>query len=116
MTQSLNILLAEDDAEDKNFFIHGLNKLKLEHKITWAKDHTELFEILEKEPDIQLIIVDLDMPGKNGKECLQEIKAHEKYKALPVIIMTVSKNSADIKEVYEKGAHYYVIKPYSEIN
>lgn len=116
MPLPLKVLLAEDDAADKDFFIHGLQKLGLTHKITWAKNHEELFDILEKEPDIDLVIVDLDMPGKNGKQCLKEIKAHEKYNELPVIVMTVSKNSADINEVFEYGAHYYAIKPYSERN
>ena len=113
---SLKVLLAEDDASDKDFFLHGLKKLNLPHQITWARNYDELFDILEKEPEIHLVIVDLDMPGKNGKESLKAIKAHEKYKTLPVIIMTVSKNTADINEVFENGAHYYAVKPYSQTN
>ncbi len=116
MTPLLNVLLAEDDAEDQKFFIHCLGKLELYHNIIWAKDHDELFQVLEREPEINLAIVDLDMPGKNGKECLKEIKAHEKYKNIPVIVMTASKNTEDIDEVFEKGAHYYAIKPYSQAN
>lgn len=116
MNPELNVLLAEDDTEDKNFFTHCMEKLGLKHKIIWAKNHDELFEHLENEPEINLIIVDLDMPGKNGKECLKEIKAHEKHKTIPVIVMTVSKNMNDIKEVFENGAHYYAIKPYSQSN
>jgi DNA-binding response OmpR family regulator len=116
MTPLLNVLLVEDDAEDKNFFMHCLEKSNLYHNIIWAKDHDELFQVLEREPEINLAIVDLDMPGKNGKECLKEIKAHQKYKTIPVIVMTVSKKTNDIDEVFENGAHYYAIKPYSQVN
>jgi CheY-like chemotaxis protein len=116
MTQLLNVLLAEDDVADKDFFIDGLRKLNLQHQVSWAKNHTELFDILEKRSDLDLVIIDLDMPDKNGKECLKQIKANEKYKSLPVIIMTVSKNIDDINEVFDSGAHYYAVKPYSQVN
>lgn len=112
----MNVLLVEDETEEKNFFVRGLEKLQLPHKISWARSYTELFTMLETDPEFHLIIIDLGMPGKSGKECLSEIKAHEKYKTIPVIIMTVSKNEADINEVYAAGAHYYAIKPYSEGN
>jgi DNA-binding response OmpR family regulator len=116
MSEAINVLLVEDEVEEKDFFIRGLEKLNLPHKVSWAKDYDELFSILEKEPDLHLVIIDLGIPGKNGKQCLLEIKAHEKYKTLPVIIMTVSKNTDDINEVYNGGAHYYAIKPYSQVN
>lgn len=116
MNEAINVLLVEDEVEEKDFFIRGLEKLKLPHKVSWAKNYDELFTILAKEPDLNLVIIDLGMPGKNGKQCLLEIKANEKYKTLPVIIMTVSKNVDDINEVYAAGAHYYAIKPYSQVN
>lgn len=116
MTPHLHVLLAEDEAEEKDFFIQGLKNLNLSYQISWAKNCAELFAILETEPHIDLVLVDLDIPGKNGKECLKEIKSHEKYKSIPVIVMTVSKNLTDINEVFENGAHYYAIKPYSETN
>ncbi len=116
MNADLKVLLAEDEVQDKEFFVHCLDKLQLNHSIAWAKNHDELFEVLEKEKAFDMVIVDLDMPGKNGKECLKEIKAKEKFKDIPVIVMTVSKNTADIDEVYENGAHYYAIKPYSQAN
>jgi CheY-like chemotaxis protein len=113
---ALNVLLAEDETADKDFFIDGLKKLDLQHKVCWAKDHDALFELLETETCFDLIIVDLDMPGKNGKQCLKEIKTNEKYKSIPVIVMTVSKNTADINDVFDAGAHYYAVKPYSQRN
>jgi CheY-like chemotaxis protein len=113
---SLNVLLAEDETADKDFFIDGLKKLDLPHRVSWVKNHTALFELLEKENGFDLIIIDLDMPGKNGKECLKEIKANEKYKSIPVVVMTVSKNTSDINDVFDAGAHYYAVKPYSERN
>ncbi len=116
MNADLKVLLAEDEVQDKEFFVHCLDKLQLNHSVTWAKNHDELFEVLEKEKEIDVVIVDLDMPGKNGKECLKEIKSKEEFKDIPVIVMTVSKNTADIDEVYNSGAHYYAIKPYSQNN
>jgi CheY-like chemotaxis protein len=116
MNNQLKILLADDDYDDYNFFVSVIRSLNLPHHIIWAAKDTELFFALEKEPDLDLIIVDVNMPGKNGKECLKEIKSHLKYKDIPVIMLTSSKNEIDIKESYHFGAHYYAIKPYSHNN
>ncbi len=116
MATTLKVLLADDDPEDKDLFIQSLELLKLPHKIIWVKDNKELFEVLEREPDLDLVVLDINLPKIDGKECLRQIKAHEKYKCLPVIILTVSKRAEDIDEIYDCGAHYYAIKPYSLIN
>jgi two-component system, response regulator len=116
MSHTLKVLLAEDDADDKDLFIQAVEQLNLKHQIIWAKNSSELFAALEREPDLDLGILDINLPGIDGKKCLIKIKAHEKYKKLPVIIMTVSKSIDDINDVYKSGAHYYVIKPYSERN
>jgi DNA-binding response OmpR family regulator len=112
----LNVLLVEDETEEKDFFLEGMQKLDLGHRTIWANNYTQMFELLKREPGIDLVVIDLGMPGKSGKECLKDLKAHETYKTLPVIIMTVSKNKEDIREVFENGAHYYAIKPYSQTN
>ncbi len=56
------------------------------------------------------------MPRKNGKECLKELKSHTTFNRIHVLIYSVSNNITDIDEVYENGAHYYVIKPYANVN
>jgi CheY-like chemotaxis protein len=116
MDKQLIVLLADDDKDDYDFFIGVLRALNYPHQVIWAKKDIELFAILEKGLQLDLIIVDLNMPGKNGKECLKEIKAHDKYKDIPVIVLTSSKSEVDIEDVYRSGAHYYAIKPYSHIN
>jgi DNA-binding response OmpR family regulator len=116
MNSQLRILLADDDHDDYNFFVSVVRALNLPHYIIRAAKDTELFFALEKEPDLDLIIIDINMPGRNGKECLKEIKSHEKYRHIPVIILTSSKNESDVMESYHSGAHYYAIKPYSYHN
>jgi CheY-like chemotaxis protein len=116
MLAQLKVVLADDDVDDNLFFTHSLKRLSLTHKVIYAKNYLELFHVLEHEPDLDLAILDIRMPGKDGKQCLREIKAHTKHRKIPVIIMTNSKNTSDIEETFEAGAHYYVIKPYSLIN
>jgi CheY-like chemotaxis protein len=116
MEKQLVVLLADDDKDDHDFFMGVLRALNYPHLVIWVKEDTELFAALEKEPKLDLVIVDLNMPGKSGKECLKEIKTHDRYKNIPVIVLTSSKSEVDIEEVYNSGAHYYAIKPYSHIN
>lgn len=111
----LHVLLAEDDADDKEFFMEALRRLGLPHEVSWAKNTIELFRLME-EKEFDLVILDINMPGINGKDCLHAMKAQAGLRSVPVIVMTVSKNTKDIDEVYEAGAHYYVIKPYSQVN
>jgi CheY-like chemotaxis protein len=116
MTQKLNVLLADAAADNKALFAHGLKQLRLPHSIMWARNYTELFDTLERAPDLNLAIIDIDTPWINGKKSLYEIKAHQQFQRLPIIILTNFKNNRDIDEVYEAGAHYYAIKPYAASN
>lgn len=116
MTQPLNVLLADAAADNQVLFTHGLKQLELPHTINWARNYNELFETLERVPELNLAIIDIDTPWMNGKKCLHDIKAHAQYRQIPVIILTNFKNDNDINEVYEAGAHYYTIKPYASLN
>lgn len=112
----LRILHVDDDEDDRNFLAEALQKLNLSHTLTGAPGCMELFNLLEEGNAYDIIILDVNMPLMDGKQCLQKIKAHEKYRDIPVIIFSVSSSQRDIDEVYQSGAHYHVVKPYSSIN
>ncbi len=113
----LNILLADDDSDDCLFFKEALKSFPLPTNLTVVKDGEQLMQVLTDEtislPDV--LFLDINMPRKNGFECLSEIKQHENLEQLPVIIYTTSfhKKVADL--LYSKGAAYYISKP-SEIS
>jgi CheY-like chemotaxis protein len=112
----MKILLVEDDLDDREIFIEVIGKLNLPVQLAHARDSVELFKCLEEDPEIHLIFQDINMPLKNGKQCLKELKSNEKYRHIPVIMYTISESPYDIDEVYEHGAHYYFVKPYAYRN
>ncbi|HET6989706.1 MAG TPA: response regulator, partial [Bacteroidia bacterium] len=101
MTAQLKILLADDDADENLLFNRSLQRLELSHKVIYVKNYEELFQALKSESDLNLAIIDIVMPGKDGKQCLKEMKAHNKYRKIPVIIMTNSKKNDDVEETYK---------------
>lgn len=110
--QSLQILLADDDEDDRFFFSLVLKGLPIENKLITVDDGEKLMSYLSGNSDNlpDVLFLDLNMPRKNGSECLTEIKNNDKLKDLPVIIYSTSlqENVADV--LYNKGAHYYVRK------
>jgi CheY-like chemotaxis protein len=108
----LHILLADDDKDDRYFFDKALKTLSIPVKLTTVEDGKKLMDYLLKHPNKlpSILFLDLNMPRKNGSECLAEIKDHPKLKQLPVIIYSTSLHD-DVSDIlYEKGAHYYVRK------
>jgi CheY-like chemotaxis protein len=112
----MKVLLVDDDNDDLQAFASAIEFLKLPIQLLYAKDSRELDEFLEKEKDINLILLDINMPLKDGLQCLREIKASDHYKHIPVIIFTVSVRQKDIDTAFENYAHYYVVKPYARVN
>lgn len=112
----MNILLVDDDPDEQQAFAKAIPKLGLPITLAFAQGYEQLMEILDTQSDINLIFLDINMPVKNGKKCLRELKSNEKYKHIPVLVYTVSQSIEDINEVYRDGAHYYAIKPYAETN
>jgi CheY-like chemotaxis protein len=113
-TQNYNLLLADDDEDDCDFFKDALNELSLSVSLEIVNDGVQLMDFLAKNgsgnlPDI--LFLDLNMPRKNGSECLTEIKEKDAYKELPVIIFSTSLDSKIVDLMYEKGATYYIRKP-----
>jgi two-component system, response regulator len=119
-SKPLNIIIAEDDEDDYLLIAEALNKLDKINSIYWAKDGEELLNYLrsieesenaqEKRPS--LIILDLNMPKKDGREALSEIKTNPMSKSIPVIILTTSQADADITQAYKLGANSFIQKPF----
>jgi two-component system, chemotaxis family, response regulator Rcp1 len=113
---SLRILLVEDSPSDVRLVREALKQAPLEVEITLARDGVEAMEQLQKSeaglvnrPDI--ILLDLNLPRKNGREVLAEVKASPKLKQIPVLVMTSSKADEDITQAYNLNANCYITKP-----
>ncbi len=112
MNKKLNLLLADDDVDDRFFFDKALKSLHIPYILTMVVDGAKLMDYLTKEttqlPDA--LFLDLNMPCKNGAECLKEIKGHAKLKNLPVIIYSTSLHDDVANLLYNNGAHFYIRK------
>ncbi len=108
----IHILLADDDKDDGYFFIKALEEIQFDTRPMIVEDGEKLMNYLKrpgcKLPDV--LFLDLNMPRKNGMECLLEIKAHTDLKDLPVIIYSTSLHEDVADLLYKNGAHYYVRK------
>ncbi|MGZ4057356.1 MAG: response regulator [Bacteroidia bacterium] len=108
----LNILLADDDPDDRFFFDLVVKDLAIPAQLTTVEDGVELMDYLVKHSDKlpDVLFLDLNMPRKNGSECLTEIKDNPRLKDLPVIIYSTSVHEDIADILYKKGAHYYIRK------
>lgn len=108
-----HILLADDDLDDCFFFEEALEEFPLSIRLSIVQNGEKLMQQLhnksEKLPD--LLFLDLNMPLKNGFECLGEIKQNDKLKHLPVIIISTSFVNDVVNLLYKKGAQFYIRKP-----
>jgi len=109
----ISICLAEDDEDDCILFKEALSEIPIDTKLTRLSDGDKLLKHLMKAgvevPDV--LFLDLNMPLKNGSECLIEIKKNKKLEHLPVIIFSTSFDLDVVKQLYEHGAWYYLRKP-----
>jgi len=107
-----NVFLAEDDADDRMFFEDALNQLPIPTQLTLSNDGLELISNLETIiPDV--IFLDLNMPLKNGFQCLEEIRNTPKLKDIPIVIFSTTANDVAVNKTYQLGANYYICKPNS---
>lgn len=111
--KKLNILLADDDDDDRQFLSEIIAEIAPKAMIHGVQDGAILMEYMNSYetslPDI--IFLDLNMPFKNGKECLVEIKSSGKFQHIPVVIYSTSSYRKDIENAYNNGANMYVVKP-----
>jgi CheY-like chemotaxis protein len=112
--EPLYILLADDDADDRELFGEAIEETGLNVKLDFAEDGKDLINMLSSLQNLpHMIFLDLNMPNKSGRECLDFIRNSEKLKHIPVIIYSTSSSTSDIDDTYSKGANLYVKKPTS---
>jgi CheY-like chemotaxis protein len=111
--KQLNILLADDDTDDCIFFEEALGELSLSTTFISVHDGEQLMKLLTNETNIipHILFLDLNMPRKNGFECLSEIKQNKKFKDLPVIIFSTSFEQEVVNMLFKNGAQYFIRKP-----
>ena len=108
----VNILLADDDIDDCIFFKEGLAEFMLPTHLTTVRDGEQLMQLLNETKELpHVLFLDLNMPRKNGFECLSEIKLSNKLKHFPVVIFTTSFEQEVVNQLYQNGAQYFIRKP-----
>jgi CheY-like chemotaxis protein len=112
---TIHILLAEDDPDDCMLFQQAIIDSKITSTIYVAENGLQLAnEISEEKSTLpNIIFLDINMPLKNGVECLQLIRSNSGFNNVPVIMYSTSNNAKEIEACYETGANFYVIKPYT---
>ena len=120
MIPEIEILLVEDNATDAEMTTRALKKNNLANKLLRVKDGAEALDFLFAEGQYsgrnienlpKVILLDLKMPKVTGIEVLRRIKADERTKSIPVVVLTSSKEDPDIRTCYDLGVNSYVVKP-----
>jgi len=114
------ILLAEDDDDDYTLTRDAFKESRLLNEVRRVKDGEELMQYLQRQggyadpknsPPPGLILLDLNMPRKDGRECLKEIKNSPELRHLPVVVLTTSQAEEDVFKSYQLGVNSYIRKP-----
>ena len=115
--RALPLLMADDDEEDCMLTEEALRESRLTNPLFFVHDGEELLAFLRREgqyadaPRPGLILLDLNMPRKDGREALSEIKEDPNLRSIPVVVLTTSLNESDIDHSYNLGANSYIAKP-----
>ena len=109
----LNVLLADDDTDDCMFFKQALDQLSPSSHLTTVHDGNQLMNHLTENSEHlpHVLFLDINMPRKNGLECLSEIKQNKKLEDLPVVMFSTSNEWDTINMLFKSGAHVYIHKP-----
>ncbi len=109
----INICLADDDQDDRLFFTEAFDELKINTMVTTFNDGVELMNYLNGADPVlpNVLFLDLNMPKKNGVECLLEIKKNEKFNDIAIAIYSTSSSEEHIEETFINGANIYIKKP-----
>jgi chemotaxis family two-component system response regulator Rcp1 len=117
MTRPIEILLVEDNPGDVLLIQESLKKMLTHNHLHVAEDGVEAMDYLLQKgqftsaPKPDLILLDLNLPRKDGRELLKEIKSEEHFKRIPVVVLTSSDAEDDIKTAYDLHANCYITKP-----
>ena len=120
MSAPIRIVVADDDADDRMLIEEALEESRLSNPVDFCVDGLDLLEYLNregkwaelaKEPLPGLILLDLNMPRMDGRTALSRIKDDERFKRIPVVILTTSKSEEDIVRTYGLGVNSFITKP-----
>ena len=119
--KAITILMADDDEEDRELTRDALKASHLANRIRFVADGQELMDYLRRDgsyggdadaaPRPGIILLDLNMPKKDGREALAEIKADESLRQIPVVVLTTSSDEADVLRSYDLGVNSFITKP-----
>jgi CheY-like chemotaxis protein len=116
----ITILMADDDEDDRDLARDALDGTRLGERMQFVIDGQDLIDFLrhdgpyagaEETPPPSIILLDLNMPRKDGREALAELKADERLRRIPVIVLTTSSDEMDVQRAYDLGASSYITKP-----
>jgi CheY-like chemotaxis protein len=116
------ILMAEDDPDDRLLIMDAFKETQLPNNLRFVDDgralmdyllHRNHYKTVEAAPRPSLILLDLNMPGKDGRQALVEIKADPNLRKIPVVVLSTSSDRQDILESYAVGASSFIAKPVS---
>jgi CheY-like chemotaxis protein len=112
MGDYIKIILADDEEDDREFFRQSLLDTGLNTMLIPFENGHDLMHYLKsgqaQQPDI--LFLDINMPLKNGKECLQEIRANKAFDKMPIVMLVASGNPADLRETFDNGANLFILK------
>ena len=111
---NLYVLLADDDADDRMLFDEAITETGISVKLAMVKDGQQLLDFLESSIILpHILFLDLNMPIRDGMQCLQDIRKHVKYNALCVCMYSTTARQADIEQSSALGANLFINKPNS---
>ena len=121
-TKPIMILMADDDPDDRMLTKEAFEECRLSNDLRFVEDGEELMDYLHRNgkhmdpndsPRPGLILLDLNMPRKDGREALGEIKSDPDLRSIPVVVLTTSKAEEDILKSYDLGVNSFIVKPVS---
>jgi CheY-like chemotaxis protein len=116
MHKNMHIVLADDDTDDSELFFIVLKRIDPRLIITIVEDGVKLLQLLENYPLPALILLDLNMPRINGKQCIELIRSDKRYNDLPVIVLSTCMQLQVKYDCLALGANDYYVKPRSQVS
>jgi len=111
--QSFHLLFVDDDSDESYLFNEALEHSGLQVKLSKARDGNDLLAFLHTNAKPDVVLIDLNMPYKDGLEALIEIRNNEAFRDLPLVIYSTTSSAAFIQKCYENGANLFIVKPNS---